>query len=1069
MRRLCAIAFALVLVAGAAGTERVDIRLDEGWRTAEAANPARFPGFQRVSFDDGAWKTVEVPQNWDEYGGDHLLLNGDLHGYAWYRRWFELPAGARNRRVFLYFEGVGTYATVWVNGREVGRHAGGRTTFTLDITDAARFDGANLVAVCAAEPYGIRDVPWIAGGDAPIPGFSEGTQPLGIFRPVHVVITDPVRVEPFGVHVWNDADATAGAAVVHVGTEIRNYGPVPAVLLLKTRILDRTGRIVAEMDRRISVAPGATIESRQDTRTLAGVRLWSLDDPYLYTADTALLDAAAGRDPVRDHVRTAFGIRTIRWPSGPADPERRFLLNGRPVFINGVAEYEHNLGASHAFSDNEVRARALEIRAAGFNAFRDAHQPHNLRYQQYWDRWGLLWWPQFAAHIWFDTPAFRANFQALLRDWVKERRNSPSLVLWGLENESVLPPDFARQCCAIIRELDPTATIQRKITTCNGGRGADWNVPQDWSGTYGGNPADYAADLRRDGLVGEYGAWRSIDYHSEGGFRRDGPLTEDRMAGLLELKLRLAESVRNDCCGQFMWLFQTHENPGRAFGPLGQQRADGIRLIDQVGPANNKGLLTLWGEPTDAYYLYRSNYVSGRKDPMVVIVSHTWPDRWTRPGRKRGIVVYSNCDAVELFNDYRARPLGLRRRGPIGTHFQWDDVDIETNVLYAEGYVHGRLAATDSIVLDRLPPAPHLAELNGRVLDLTRSKPGWNYLYRVNCGGPDYRDLHGQLWSADRDDATGLPWGCRSWAADYPNVPPDLGSQRETHDPIVGTRDGPLFQTFRYGRDRLRYRFSVPQGRYRVELYFIEPWYGRGGAQDCSGWRLFDVAVNGVTALHDIDLWREAGYCQAVKKVVYATVRSGRLIVSFPRVDAGQAVISAIAVAAADPGARPEIVAPGERLPAPPDWDRLGPPLRPAPGAAAIATGAVVYSVRTARRSHGVHLRDQAGPAARDFATVEPGTAGYVEWKISLGVGGTHAIVLRYACASPVMARLLITADDGSPVDARPLFLPATGPDHRWSTFPVPRGENLNAGRYRVRITMADPAAAIAIAALMVN
>jgi hypothetical protein len=58
----------------------------------------------------------------------------------------------------------------------------------------------------------------------------------------------------------------------------------------------------------------------------------------------------------------------------------------------------------------------MEVRAAGFNAFRDAHQPHNLRYQKYWDSLGVLWWPQMSAHIWFDTPAFRKNFKTLLAD-----------------------------------------------------------------------------------------------------------------------------------------------------------------------------------------------------------------------------------------------------------------------------------------------------------------------------------------------------------------------------------------------------------------------------------------------------------------------------------------------------------------------------------------------------------------------------------------------------------------------------------------------------------------------------
>lgn len=71
------------------------------------------------------------------------------------------------------------------------------------------------------------------------------------------------------------------------------------------------------------------------------------------------------------------------------------------------------------------------------------------------------------------------EFKTLLTDWVKERRNSPAVVLWGLENESTLPEDFAKECTELIRKLDPTASSQRKVTTCNGGKGTDWDVPQN--------------------------------------------------------------------------------------------------------------------------------------------------------------------------------------------------------------------------------------------------------------------------------------------------------------------------------------------------------------------------------------------------------------------------------------------------------------------------------------------------------------------------------------------------------------------------------------------------------------
>lgn len=1013
---------------------RRSVRLDDGWRSVAAdTGETRYDGFEQPGYDDAAWTAVAVPHNWDDYGGLSRVVHGNRHGTAWYRRTFSLPAAEPGRRVFLYFEGVGSYATVWVNGRPAGTHAGGRTTFTLDVTGLVHPGDGNLLAVRAEHPAGITDLPWVCGGCSTAPGFSEGSQPMGIFRPVQVVTTGDARIEPFGVHVWNDADATAERAVLHLETEVRNYA-APRPLTVRTRVLDAAGRAVAETTA-TPAAPAGLTTLRADV-SLTDVALWSPEQPTLYTVETTVLTG----DRMLDQVTTPFGIRTIHWPAPDAPLPAPFLVNCRPVFLNGTCEYEHLLGGSHAFSDAQIRARVAQVHAAGFNAFRDAHQPHNLRYQDYWDRDGVLWWPQFAAQVWFDTPAFRANFKALLRDWVRERRNSPSVVLWGLANESKLPAAFAAECVALIRELDPTSPTQRLVTTCNTGKGTDWNVPQNWSGTYGGNPADYAADLRRHRLVGEYGAWRSLGLHSEGGYQADAPRSEDRAGGLLELKLRLAESIRQEVPGHFHWLLVTHENPGRTFGSKGQQGTDGWAELDRLGPANNKGLFTLWGEPTDAYYLFRAAYAPVATDPMVYIVSHTWADRWSGPGRKSGLLVYSNADEVELFNDVGGRSLGVRHRAGFGPSFHWDDVEITTDVLYAEARQAGRVVARDAIVLANLPAAPHRAALRGPVTDLTAAAPGWNYLYRVNCGGPDYTDVHGQRWAADRDAAAGLAWGAHSWAAGYADLPARFGSQRASSEVIRGTGDEPLFQTYRYGRAKLRYRFAVPPGRYRLELYFAELWHGAGGG-DCTGWRLFDVAVNGATVLRDVDLWREAGFAGAVKKTVAAEARDGWLEVSFPRVAVGQAVLSALAIASDDPQAR----APADQVP--PSAQVISGVAASPGGNAAVdpaAAGATVYPLAAAK-SAGATLT----------------------WAIELGLGGGHDYRLRYrngsATAAPVELTVLFA--DGSVAGRQTLVLPPTAGA---SALSEAANLGMNAGDYRVVVTL-PPGAAVQVEALLVQ
>ncbi|WP_374163388.1 sugar-binding domain-containing protein [Arcticibacter sp. MXS-1] len=120
--------FSNVIISSAfsqSGTRR-SISLNEGWSTAAAdSNKNQYSGFERGGFNDRGWQRVDVPHNWDQYGGYRRLMHGNKHGYAWYRKSFRFRSSASNQRYFLWFEGVGSYATVWLNGKKVGYHPGG--------------------------------------------------------------------------------------------------------------------------------------------------------------------------------------------------------------------------------------------------------------------------------------------------------------------------------------------------------------------------------------------------------------------------------------------------------------------------------------------------------------------------------------------------------------------------------------------------------------------------------------------------------------------------------------------------------------------------------------------------------------------------------------------------------------------------------------------------------------------------------------------------------------------------------------------------------------------------------
>ncbi|MDN3594817.1 malectin domain-containing carbohydrate-binding protein [Zunongwangia endophytica] len=862
------------------------ISLNQNWKTIREESDllADTANIKKSNFDDSLWETVDVPHNWDQYFGYRRMKHGNLHGNAWYRKEFKLNANITDKRYFLFFEGVGSYATVWVNGKRVGNHKGGRTTFTLDITDAINFEGENTITVKAEHPSFIADLPWVCGGCSGEWGFSEGSQPLGVFRPVSLIVTNDIKIEPFGVHIWNNKTISEKSAQLYVETELKNYGNTEVSIQIENHLQDKKGNAVASVSTSVNLNTSNTENIQQQLSIISNPNLWSPENPYLYK----LITKIKKEGKVIDQIETPYGIRWISYPKNRNDGDMRFHLNGKPYFINGTCEYEHNMGRSHSFTEEMISARVSQMISGGFNAFREAHQPHNLRYQKHWDQEGILFWSQFSAHIWYDTPEFKENFKQLLREWIKERRNSPSIIMWGLQNESTIPKKFAEECTAIIREMDPTSSQQRLVTTCNGGEGTDWNVIQNWSGTYGGDPYNYATELKKDLLNGEYGAWRTTDMHTEGPFDQDGKYSENRFSQLMEIKMKEAEEVRDSVVGQYSWLFSSHENPGRI------QNGEAYRDIDRVGPINYKGFFTAWSEPTDTYYMYRGNYVSKETEPMVYIVSHSWPNRWNKPGKKDSIVVYSNCDEVELLNDVTGESLGKKSNPGIGEHFQWDNVNIQYNVLKAKGFVNGKEVATDVVLLNSLPESPNFTDLYSEEDILKPNQE--NYIYRVNAGGPEFTDSFGNTWMADVHKTENDTWGSRSWTDEFEELPAFYASQRRTWDPIQNTKNWSLFQTFRFGMDKLKFEFPIENGTYDVDLYFIEPWYGTGGGLDCTNWRNFDVAINDKIVLKNFDIWNETGHDSAIKKTVSATVNNGELIISFPNVTSGQAVISAIAI-----------------------------------------------------------------------------------------------------------------------------------------------------------------------------
>ncbi|MBN2201448.1 DUF4982 domain-containing protein [bacterium] len=411
-------------------------------------------------FSDQNWRTLDLPHDWSIEGRiDHQNPTGQPGGFfpagvGWYRRHFKAPSGWRDKRVSVYFEGVYMNAEVFINGHSLGVHPYGYTSFFHDLTEHLRLKSDNVLAVRVDNSRHLNSR-WYSGS--------------GIYRPVRLIVTDPVHVAPWGVFITTP-DVRPEEAAVRIRTRIENETGFPQTILLETSIMDGNGKTSGRDTMTVVCPPGGGREVDR-TMTIRSPRLWTPETPDLYQAR---ISVRQGRRNLDDIV-TAFGVRSLKF-----SPENGFQLNGKTVKLNGGCVHHDNgcLGAA-AFDRAEERKAEL-LKAAGFNAVRTAHNPPSEAFLDACDRLGLMvidesfdCWktgknPQDYASV-FDEWWRRDLESMVMRD-----RNHPSIVMWSTGNEIIERTDpeavkTAKMLAECIRQMDPTRPVTSAMTTWDQG------------------------------------------------------------------------------------------------------------------------------------------------------------------------------------------------------------------------------------------------------------------------------------------------------------------------------------------------------------------------------------------------------------------------------------------------------------------------------------------------------------------------------------------------------------------------------------------------------------------------
>ncbi|MBO9622932.1 MAG: DUF4982 domain-containing protein [Sphingomonas sp.] len=448
----CAVAMAVPAMAHDASTvvasPRATYNLNPGWRTATGD----VAGAEQPGFDDAKWRTVSLPNAFNEKEAFARDIRDLSTGITWYRKRVTLPAGAEKGKAFLEFEGVRQAAEVWVNGRSVVLSEHGVTGFGADITAMLR-PGENVIAVRVDNDWKYKERATGSGFQWNDRNFNVNyggiTKNVRLHLAGRLYQTLPLysTLGTTGQYVWADGFDIAGrAATVHAETQVRNDDGRPRSIGYRVEVRDRDGRVVGRFE-----GPAATI-APGETRTLAaerrldGLNFWSWGYGYLYRVTTSLVE----RGKVIDAVDTLTGFRQTRFADG------MITLNGRVIQVHGYAQRTSNewpaVGVSIPPWISDF-SNALMVESGG-NLVRWMHITPSKQDIESADRVGLMQ-AMPAGDAEHDVEGRRwEQRKEVMRDAIVYNRNNPSILFFEGGNESISEAHMA-ELKAIRDEYDP--------------------------------------------------------------------------------------------------------------------------------------------------------------------------------------------------------------------------------------------------------------------------------------------------------------------------------------------------------------------------------------------------------------------------------------------------------------------------------------------------------------------------------------------------------------------------------------------------------------------------------------
>jgi len=559
--------------------------LDANWQyRADDQNQGLARHFENDQGMTG-WAPTQIPFNWN--GAD---TTQDAPSVGWFRTAFVPP---RTGRFMLRFESVNGQASVWLNGRLLGRHDGGYFPFELSARGVR--PGVNRLVVRVDSHKARNDLAFwrrnsLGGSIAGWWNFGGIGREVYLRSVDHVDLSDVTAVPV--VHCA--ATCTAG---LRLRARVRGAGSRGAHVALAVRVAGR--RIVFHPR---WVARGST-RLFSTSLKIPRPRLWSPEHPSLYPVSlraTVLDDPAVARRTVAGY-DTHVGLRSVT-----LGPDRHLLLNGRPLLLHGASMHEDDPQVGAAWGAAQ-RTRALdELRALGANVVR-AHYPLSPAFLEMCDRAGILVWDEVPVYQVpngnFANQRLRAQAVRLDREMVARDHNHASVFAYSVGNELPAHIDgnqaaYLNAAIDAIRAADPTRLVaDDRYADVNYG---DYPVLHrfdliglnEYFGWYGGSSGDVGHYLDRMHAIYPRQALVVTEFGAEA--NRDGPVTEKGTYAFQQDLLRTHLGIfaaRPYLSGQLVWALQDFRVNPPWTGANPQPSP----------PWNKKGLVHQWGQAKPAF------------------------------------------------------------------------------------------------------------------------------------------------------------------------------------------------------------------------------------------------------------------------------------------------------------------------------------------------------------------------------------------------------------------------------------------------------------------------------------